>query len=185
MLTDQLTATPDDVRGAEWLGLGTDEEIVWVGKPSKYTMIPLIACGPAIMLGALLQWYLLEFPMNLDRLALLLVPVGLAVSVFWFYRWATTYYVVTTHGLHQRVGIFTGRTHPVEYHNIEEVFVYEQPVVGSAFGFGDVRVYTASASVPAVNFKKIDHPHDVKQEIRDRIPQDTTEGATISQNPAV
>lgn len=185
MLTEPLTTDAGDVRGASWLGLGTDEEVIWAGKPSKYAMGSLIAAGPVIMLGGFLLWFLLDFPLNMDRLALLLVPVGVVVSAFWYYRWATTYYVITTHGLYQRVGIFSGRTRPVEYDNIEEVFVYEQPVVGSNLKFGDVRVYTASAAVPAANFKKVDLPHAIKQEIRDRIPQTKTEGATISQNPAV
>ena len=132
------------VESTAWLPLTAGEEVLWAGTPSLAPAMPAIGVGFGLsLLGA---WLPREVAIEgvPGRLALALVPIGLAI-VAWAYlaRWSTRY-VFTTKAIYEKSGVVSLRVTRVPIDRVQNT-AFEQSFLERLLSYGDIAVYTAGS----------------------------------------
>ena len=134
--------------------LEDDESIEWVGRPRTTVILPSIAM--ALVLVAVGGGAAVEFG---SAVALLLVPIALAIPAIHYLVVANTQYVVTDQAIYSKRGVL-GQY--VTQANLETVqnSSYSQNVTGAIFGYGTVAFEIAGGEDLA--FRDIREPRPVR-----------------------
>jgi uncharacterized membrane protein YdbT with pleckstrin-like domain len=134
--------------------LDSDESVEWSGRPRLTTVFPALAVGLLLVASGIAGSLLME-----TRLALVIVPIGVAIPLWRYLTLRGTQYVVTDRALYVKRGVLTRR---VTQANLETVqnSSYGQTITGSLFGFGDVEFEIAGGT--DLSFRSIDAPSEIR-----------------------
>lgn len=126
----------------DWLTLDEGEEVVWWGRPHKYSLVPALVVG--IPLAVLL--------------------VGIVVIVAAYLRRKNTQFVVTTDGLYTKTGVFSRDVQRIGYEKVQNIS-YSQDFFGTRFGYGDVDISTAGGAGVEMRFRQVPDPKAVQKRV--------------------
>lgn len=163
------------IEDAAWLHLGEDEDILWNGRPSKYTIA--FQCIAGLVVGAIgiWGWYLMRGSLTPDsRLWMLqIVPVivaaaGVLFTLYVFLDWLRILYVITTQEIYVKRGLISRDVTQVRLSRIQNT-TFEQSMVQRALSFGDVHLYTAGSGTEDVTFHDVPRPEAVTELLTDSL----------------
>ena len=86
----------------------------------------------------------------------------------WLWEKIRVQYRLTTARLFKREGVIFRRSTEIELVRVDDVTV-EQSLVDRIFNTGTVIVNSTDASDPVLRIEGIDHPHDVKEKVRNAV----------------
>lgn len=143
----------------ESVTVDADETVHWTGRPR------LSAAAPAGLVGLLVAgggMAVAVGPAATSRLGLVIaalsVFVGLAIPGLAVLSLVNTRYILTDRAASVKTGIVGRRVVRARLSMVENS-AYEQPVTGSLFGYGTVRLETAGGDVA---FRRVDDPQAVR-----------------------
>ena len=157
--------------------IGTDETILYEGKPNKKCFIfesifnPLL---PVAIIWAIFDLFILSKSMStimLPFILLHLMPVWIYLSgvIFSFRKYKNTYYIVTDHGVYISSGIFTMTLQSKTFAELSRVDLH-RGVFDQVFNVGDILITTdqiTRKNTPAVlNISSISNYSEVYQLIK-------------------
>lgn len=79
-----------------------------------------------------------------------------------------TDYVATSDALYRKSGIFSRNVQKIGYDKIQNIS-FSQGILGKAFGYGNVDISTAGGSGVEMQFRSVEDPKSVQEEINRRI----------------
>jgi len=142
----------------DWLAGGDGEEAVWEGSPRLSTALPGVVAGLLVAVaGGAAAVGVPELP---SVLALLPVSVGLPIAVYAVLRVQHTRYVVTDRACYRKTGVLSRDVRRLSRSRVQNSS-FEQSAVGSALGYGTVRVVAAGGG--ALSFSRIENPREVRR----------------------
>ncbi|WP_254767629.1 PH domain-containing protein [Salinilacihabitans rarus] len=141
-----MTASEIDSANLEWLSLEDDEEIVWASGPDRRTLVPA---------------FLIGIPLSI-------VLIGIFIVLGEYLRVTNTHYVVTTHALYRKTGVFSRGVKRIEHGKIQDIS-YSQSALGTRFGYGTVDVSTAGGAGVELSFDAVPDPRAVQRQISDLV----------------
>lgn len=157
--------------------IGTDETILYEGKPNKKCFIfesifnPLL---PIAIIWAIFDLFILSKSMStimLPFILLHLMPVWIYLSgvIFSFRKYKNTYYIVTDHGVYISSGIFTMTLQSKTFAELSRVDLH-RGIFDQVFNVGDILITTdqiTRKNTPAVlNISSISNYSEVYQLIK-------------------
>ena len=157
--------------------IGTDETILYEGKPNKKCFIfesifnPLL---PVAIIWAIFDLFILSKSMStimLPFILLHLMPVWIYLSgvIFSFRKYKNTYYIVTDHGVYISSGIFTMTLQSKTFAELSRVDLH-RGIFDQVFNVGDILITTdqiTRKNTPAVlNISSISNYSEVYQLIK-------------------
>ncbi|WP_435157583.1 PH domain-containing protein [Haladaptatus sp. DFWS20] len=140
--------------GDDWLVVGDSEETAWQGHPRLMTVLPAMVVGLVLVVGAIAVTTVEGEP-----LALLLVPVGIAIPVFSYLVVSNTQFVVTDRALYRKTGVLSRSVQRLSVDRIQNSS-FRQGIRGSLFGYGTVEIEAAGGGY--IRFNDIENPRDVR-----------------------
>ncbi|WP_436908638.1 PH domain-containing protein [Halosimplex marinum] len=143
-LTDRAAAAADP-EVSEWLSLEPDEEVVWVGEPTKLRMVGTLVTGVVLI------------PVLIGILILLFSPLS-------YLGIKHTDYVVTTRSLYVKQGILSTNIESVDLDRIQNT-EFTQSFWGKQLGFGTIEISTAGSAGADISFDDVEDARDVREEI--------------------
>lgn len=163
------TARPaETVEDASWIHLTEDEEVRWVGRPSRFTLASSLAVAALLVLaGGVFEVALgrlagdgsLPWPVAYAPLAVALV--GLASAVWTYVDWLRLLYVLTDEELYIKRGLVSRDVTQVRLDRVQNT-AYDQSTLERLLSYGDVRIYTAGTGTEDVVFENVPRPERVK-----------------------
>jgi len=166
-MTTRQAARDERIEGASWLHLTDDEALQWVGRPSRFTLVPSLAlAGVIVLAGGVFEIVLgrvtdgsLPWPIAYAPLAVALVGIGVAA---WTYvDWLRLLYVLTDEEIYVKRGLVSRNVRQVRLDRVQNT-AYDQTTVQRLLGYGDVRIYTAGTGTEDVVFESVPRPERVK-----------------------
>lgn len=157
--------------------IGTDETILYEGKPNKKCFIfesifnPLL---PVAIIWAIFDLFILSKSMStimLPFILLHLMPVWIYLSgvIFSFRKYKNTYYIVTDHGVYISSGIFTMTLQSKTFAELSRVDLH-RGIFDQVFNVGDILITTdqiTRKNTPAIlNISSISNYSEVYQLIK-------------------
>lgn len=112
--------------------LGSEESVLWTGRPRVTVVLPAAIGGAALVLAGLAGLFVFD-----SVWALALVPLGLAVSIGRYLRNQRTQYVVTDYALYRKTGVLSRTVSQAALDTVQNS-AYSQSLTGSLFGYGAV-----------------------------------------------
>lgn len=110
----RLSDPRESVENADWLNLTAGEEVLWAGRPSRFTIALRVIGGVVLaILGIGLSVWLLPVaeaaavPRWTGYLPLSLVVVGLALAAFAYLNWVRLLYVITDEEIYVKYGFIS------------------------------------------------------------------------------
>jgi uncharacterized membrane protein YdbT with pleckstrin-like domain len=160
----------------DWMARGTDETVLWEGRPRIQTVLPSAGVGVVVLAGAIAVATVMGRP-----LVGLLGIVGLLVPFSSYLRVTHTRFVVTNYALYRKSGVFTRTVQRVSLDRVQNSTV-SQGLTGSLFDYGTVSVEAAGGG--GVQFENVDDPRAVRTVIDGRLGRDELPG-TVEQWTAI
>ena len=139
----------------DWLTLDPGEEIVWSGSPRLSTIIPAAVVGLVGLLAVAYAVVVLR-----SSLALLGLPVAVAVPAYAYLQVTNTEFLVTDRAVYAKTGVVGRRVVQSSLAKVQNSS-FSQDVFGSLFGYGTVRLEVAGGN--DVDFYRIDDPEAVRR----------------------
>ncbi|PSQ45874.1 hypothetical protein BRD17_00710 [Halobacteriales archaeon SW_7_68_16] len=158
------------VRGADWLHLGSTEEVIWAGHRTRYTLLPtflLVGVLAAVGLGLFVERVL---PAGFTFLPLALVVIGLAIGGYRYLEWRTTIYVLTNQEIYSKSGIISRDVTHIRYERIQNTSM-DQTILGRVLSFGDIIVFTAGTSLQELILDDVPNPSKLGEIVADRLDE--------------
>lgn len=134
--------------------LDSDETVAWTGRPRKTVILPAVAAGLVLCAVGIAAARAANAP-----LALVLVPLGLAIPGWRYLVNQQTQYVVTDRALYVKHGVFSRAVSQAALETVQNSS-YSQSVTGSLFGYGSVDFEIAGGGDPT--FRAIEDPQAVR-----------------------
>lgn len=161
------------MQGFDWLQLDRDEELVWTGRPRTWSIIGTVGGALSTLLVAVVVVVAISgTPVGTEvpsrYLWLLVGGVGLlgAGQVGAAYlRIRNTDYVLTTHNLYRKTGVFSENVTRVGLDKVQNT-ILTKGLLGSRFDYGDVGVSTAGGSGVELRVTDVDDPGALRGELR-------------------
>ena len=153
-----------------WMARGTDETLVWTGRPRIQTILPAVAVGVVVFGGALVAALAFETP-PLGVVGI----VGLAVPLWSYVRVTNTRFAVTDRALYRKTGVVSRSVQRVSLDRVQNS-TFAQGITGSIFDYGTVSVEAAGGG--QIRFEDIDDPREVRELIDRRLGDDEVPGST-------
>lgn len=153
----------------DWMARGTDEAVVWDGRPRIQTVLPAVAVGVVVLAGAVAVGVALSEP-----LVSLVGLVGLAVPAASYARVTNTRYVVTDRALYRKTGVLSRRVQRVSVDRVQNS-TFAQSITGSLFDYGTVTVEAAGGG--EIRFEDVDDPREVRAVVDRRLGDDEIPGS--------
>lgn len=167
LVSNHEMSNSTEENGPDWVHLNPDEEILWSGHQSAYTLVSSIVGGLAfIAVGIIGVAYLVtvdfgESVPSAVAYAPLIFPVFGVLSITISYlRWRYAYYVVTTKELYQRRGILTKDTEQMRINRIQNTD-YNQSIIERLLSFGDIMIYTAGSDDFDFVMRNVPNPNEI------------------------
>lgn len=134
--------------------LESDESVVWTGRPRLSTILPAVVTGLGLVIAGLLGARAAE-----TSLALVLVPIGLAVPLKQYLVNRNTQYVVTDQALYAKRGVLSRTVSQATLRTVQNSS-YTQDITGKLFDYGTVTFEIAGGN--DLTFRAIDDPQKVR-----------------------
>jgi len=176
-MTAETPARGERIEGASWLHLTEDEEIRWVGRPSRFTLAASLALAAALVLAGGASQVVLErvanegsvpWPVTYAPLAVALVGIGVAA---WTYvDWLRLLYVLTDEEIYVKRGLVSRDVMQVRLDRVQNTG-YDQSTVERLLGYGDVRIYTAGTGTEDIVFESVPRPERVKNTLTELLSE--------------
>ena len=142
----------ETVDDADWLHLMDNEEIHWMGRPSRVTLLPALIFATLLIVGviALAAWLgpivdAREVPRRVGVLPLVSAAIGLVVGSVTYLRWLRLLYVVTSEEIYVKYGLVSRDITQIRLDRVQNT-AYTQSVLERVLSFGDVEIYTLSST---------------------------------------
>lgn len=170
----------ESVENADWIQLDDDEEVLWTGRPSLYTILVAVIGGLLIAIVGIVFTILLSraiesrnLPALLGYLPLLLTVAGVAWAALAYLNWLRLLYVITSSEIYVKYGLVSRDVTQIRLSRIQNT-TFEQSVLQRLLGYGDVRIYTAGTGTDDIHFNDVPDPETVTQLLSDVMrPEDT------------
>lgn len=176
-MAPRLPRIRENVENADWLHLGKDEEVHWVGRPSLYTIASATVGGVllAVVGIALTLWLRSRLsgtavPDLLGFLPLILTVAGLWWAALAYLNWVRLLYVITDEELYVKYGLISRDVTQVPLNRVQNTG-YEQSVLERLLQYGDIHVYTAGTSTEDITFQSVPKPEQVKGTLTELLSQ--------------
>ncbi len=157
--------TPED---ADWLHLTDNEDLRWVGRPSRFTIAFSIIGGLVLaLLGIGLTVWLLpvveatDFPRWLGFIPLVLAIVGVGWVAFVYLNWLRLLYVITDEEIYLKFGLVSRDVTQIRLDRVQNT-AFDQSIHERILQYGDVRIYTAGTNTEDITFQSVPNPERVK-----------------------
>lgn len=154
-MTDPATPDAASDRSLEWLVLAPDEELRWQDGPRIQTVYPWLALAIIGSLAAVAAIALELLPL----VGLVLIPVFVAPAVWQYAHVAHTTFIVTTHRIATRSGVFGVSVRAVPLECVQNT-QRSQHAVGRLVGYGTVTIEVAGGS--DLHFWNVDDPASIQ-----------------------
>lgn len=157
------------VEDANWLHLSNDEDILWNGRPSKYTIA--VRCLGGLVLGFLgiLGWYLVRGLIaegsvlrTVQILPMLIALGGFVVAIYVFLDWLRVLYVITSENIYVKRGLISRDVTQVPLTRVQNT-TFEQSMLQRVLSYGDVHLYTAGSGTEDVTFQDVPRPERITE----------------------
>lgn len=148
------------VESTDWLPLTPGEEVLWAGTPSLAPATLPMAIGFGLSMAGVWLAREVEVSRVPERLALVLVPIGLAI-VAWAYltRWSTRY-VFTTKAIYEKTGVLSLSVTRVPIERVQNT-AFNQSLIERLLSYGDIAVYTAGSGGVNLGLSNVPDPEHV------------------------
>lgn len=160
----------------EWVTLGSDEEVVWTGRPSPYLVKYYIGVAVGVGLAAVLALWIL--PANWQWVGWVTLVAALAVAGYAYVAYRATVYVVTSAKVYRKRGIVRTSVDTVRLDRIQNVS-FSQTFLQRLVNCGDMAIDTAGSGGTEILFRSVPHPSRVNGLVIDRLPGDGHERAAV------
>jgi len=140
-----------DATAYDWLTLDDDEEILWVGEPHFYSLVPALIVG----------------------IPLMLLLIGIPIVVGSYLTRENTVYLLTNEGLYHKRGILSRDVQKIEFEKVQNT-AFSQGPLGNAVGYGNVDISTAGGDSVEMRFRAVPDPKSVQATIKREIRKTRT-----------
>ena len=172
----------ESVENADWIHLSDDEEVLWTGRPSLYTILAAVIGGVVVAVAGVVFTVLLsralegrDLPTLLGYLPLLLTVAGIAWATITYLNWLRLLFVITSSEIYVKYGLVSRDVTQIRLSRIQNT-TFEQSIVQRLLGYGDVRIYTAGSGTDDLLFDDVPEPETVTQLLSDVMgPEEDTE----------
>jgi hypothetical protein len=139
----------------DWLTLDPDEAVVWSGRPRLSTIVPAVVVGVVGL--AAIAYAVVALGVSL---ALLALPLALAVPAYAYLQVRNTEFLVTDRAVYAKTGVVGRQVVQSSLAKVQNSS-FSQDLFGSLFGYGTVRLEVAGGN--DVDFYRIDDPEAVRR----------------------
>ncbi|MFW6436076.1 MAG: PH domain-containing protein [Halococcoides sp.] len=153
------TADTEEAASFDWLTLDEDEKVLWVGEPHVASIVPALAVG----------------------VVLSIVLIGIPIIVAAYLGRQNTVFLMTTDGLYHKKGILSRDVQKIGFEKIQNIS-FSQGALGASIGYGTVDISTAGGSGVEMQFRGVEEPKSVQEQINRRIRQ--TRGEDDREGPS-
>lgn len=170
-----------DLEEADWLHLGSDERVLWSGRPSRLTIAVSVIGGLLLGLaGIAATWWALGWaadagvPDWFGYLPLLVALAGVGWAGYVYLHWLRLLYVLTDEEIYVKRGLVSRDVTQIRLDRVQNT-TFEQSMVERVFRYGDVSIYTAGTSTDDVCFRDVPNPQRVAGILTDLIGEHSEE----------
>jgi uncharacterized membrane protein YdbT with pleckstrin-like domain len=159
------------VETADWLHLTDDEEVLWNGHPSLYTIgsdvlfsLFLIVVGIGLTAAFLipLDWVPEALAEQWAFLPLILVAAGIVFFAIQYGMVRRTHYVITTEEVYRKEGLISQDVLKIRHDRIQNT-TCSQSALERLFSFGDITIYTAGSDDLEILLTNVSQPQQVSK----------------------
>lgn len=162
-----MGALPARFGGADWLDLGSDEEVLWVGHPSVVPYLGGFAVGAVLIVAGIAGLILLgEFAL----VGVLGIAAGLAVAGWTHYTRISTGYVITTAEIYHKEGLIARDVTQIHYERIQNTS-FSQSTMERALSYGDVRITSAGTGEVEITLEHVPDPARLKRLVSEQLDE--------------
>ncbi|EMA52674.1 MULTISPECIES: PH domain-containing protein [Halococcus] len=163
------------VESTDWLPLTAGEEVLWAGTPSLAPATLPMAIGFGLSMVGVWLSREIEVPRVPEWVALVLVPIGLAI-VAWAYltRWSTRY-VFTTKAIYEKTGVLSRSVTRIPIGRVQNT-AFDQSVVERTLSYGDIAVYTAGSGGVNLALSNVPDPEHVNGLVTTQLSESAASG---------
>lgn len=151
----------------DWVHLSPNEEIIWTGHQSSYTLVGSIVGGIVfIAIGIIGAAYLVtvdlgeSVPSTVAYAPLIFSLFGAMSIIISCLQWKYAYYVITTEELYRRRGILSKDTEQMRIGRIQNTD-YNQSITERLLSYGDIMIYTAGSADYDFVLRNVTNPDEV------------------------
>lgn len=157
------------VETADWLHLTDDEEVLWDGHPSLYTIgsdilfsLVLIVVGLGLTAAFLipLDWVPEAFAEQRALLPLIFVAAGIVFFGIQYGMLRRTHYVITTEEVYRKEGLISQDVLKIRHDRIQNT-TCSQSALERLLSLGDITIYTAGSDDLEILLTNVSQPQDV------------------------
>lgn len=167
---------------ANWLHLDEGEEVLWTGRPSRFTIAVPVLGGSLLLLVALFGVFRLG-PSIADLTGvswlfyapLMLGVVGMIWAGYAYLEWLRLRYVLTNQEIYVKHGLVSRDVTQVRLERVQNT-AFEQSVAERLLRYGNVRVYTAGSGTEDLTFEKVPTPQAVTRLLTESLTESPTRG---------
>lgn len=165
-------APSEQVSQADWMHLDADEEVLWTGRPSRFTIAVGLVGGVIIaFVGIGLTLLFQDEVSGLVSFAPLVVTViGLGIAAFVYLDWLRLLYVITDAEIYVKYGLLSRNVTQIRLSRVQNT-TFEQSVPERILGYGDVRIYTAGDGTEDLTLRSVPGPQQVIRLLSDSLPE--------------
>ncbi|NUE03476.1 PH domain-containing protein [Halorubraceae archaeon YAN] len=159
----------ENIEDADWLHLTDGEQVKWSGRPSRYTIAPVIAGGILLAAaGIFITWWFR--PVAVESIApdvfgfapLVISAVGVSIALGVYLNWLRLLYVITDEEIYVKHGLISRDVTQVRLDRVQNT-AYNQSVIERSLNYGNVRIYTAGTSTEDITLDHVPAPARVNQ----------------------
>lgn len=159
----------DDLEDADWIHVTDEDQIQWLGRPSRYTIAVslvvaavLAAGGVALSYGALPIVERRGLPLWVGLIPLSLTLVGISSGLRTYLSWVRHLYVITDEEIYVRDGLLSREITQVPLERVQNAS-FDQSHLERLLSFGNVHIFTAGSSTEDLTFESVPNPQDVAE----------------------
>lgn len=159
----------DDLEDADWIHVTDEDQIQWLGRPSRYTIAVslvvaavLAAGGVALSYGALPIVERRGLPLWVGLIPLSLTLVGISSGLRTYLSWVRHLYVITDEEIYVRDGLLSREITQVPLERVQNAS-FDQSLLERLLSFGNVHIFTAGSSTEDLTFESVPNPQDVAE----------------------
>lgn len=158
------------VRQADWMHMTDDEDILWAGKPSLWTVATEIAIGLVLIITGISFTiaFLVELPWVPEALTgtlafapLVIAAFGITIIALRLIVLRFTRYVITTEEVYRKDGIFATNVLNIRCDRIENTGC-SQSIVERIGSFGDIQIYTSGTDSSEIILANVPNPQQIR-----------------------
>lgn len=149
-----------------WVTLGANERVEWVGRPSPYLVKYWLAIAAGVVLGGALLWFLL--PVDWRWLSWPVFAAGLGVGGYAYLAYRSVVYVITSRKVYRKRGLVRRDVTTVRLDRIQNTS-FSQTMLQKLVACGDMTVETAGSNETELVFRSVRDPSSVNGLLSDRL----------------